>query len=113
MAKEQQVAQNVTPEQVEAVSEDTAQLELEKLQKKIAREERKKRREIEASKQKQAKWLLPSLLLLTMLVSWFLSRLTLDKAEIAGGAGADHGGVEQTQTDNQDQAREDEQSEEG
>lgn len=85
MAKSQATAEIVTPEQAaEAVSEDTAKLELEKLQKKIAREERKQRREIEANKQKQAKWLLPTLLIVTMLLSWFLSRLTLsvpDKVE--------------------------------
>ena len=79
MAKTKAAPAAVTPEEVaEAVSEDTAQLELEKLQKKIAREERRKRREIEATKQKQAKWLLPSLLLATMLLSWILSRLNLD-----------------------------------
>ncbi len=89
MTKQQQVAANVTTEQVEAVSEDTAQLELEKLQKKIAREERKKRREIEASKQKQAKWLLPSLLLVTMVLSWFLSRLTLNTASVESESNAD------------------------
>ncbi len=67
----------VTPEELAAaVSEDTAALELEKLQKKIAREERKKRREIEAQKQKKAIWLLPSLLFLTMALSWIFSKLT-------------------------------------
>ena len=79
MARTKAAPTAVTPEEVaEAVSEDTAQLELEKLQKKIAREERRKRREIEATKQKQAKWLLPSLLLGTMLLSWILSRLNFD-----------------------------------
>ena len=79
MARKRAAPAAVTPEEVaEAVSEDTAQLELEKLQKKIAREERKKRREIEASKQKQAKWLLPTLLLATMLLSWILSQLNLE-----------------------------------
>ncbi len=67
----------VTPEELAAaVSEDTAALELEKLQKKIAREERKKRREIEAQKQKKAIWLLPSLLFLTTALSWLFSKLT-------------------------------------
>ena len=66
----------VTPEELaEAVSADTAQLELEKLQKKIAREERKKRREIEAATQKKAVWLLPSLLVVTMVLAWIFSRL--------------------------------------
>lgn len=69
----------VTQEELaEAVSQDTAQLELEKLQKKIAREERKQRREIEANKQKQAKWLLPMLLFVTMLISWMLSKLAIE-----------------------------------
>ena len=66
----------VTPEELaEAVSEDTAQLELEKLQKKIAREERKKRREIEAANQRKAVWLLPSLLLGSMALAWIFSQL--------------------------------------
>jgi hypothetical protein len=59
-----------------SIAEETSEIELNKLQKKIAREERKKRREIEAVKQKQAVWLLPSLLFLTMLISWFLSNFT-------------------------------------
>ncbi|MBQ6438397.1 hypothetical protein IJJ12_03390 [bacterium] len=85
----------VSPDELAAaVSDDTADIELEKLQKKIAREERKKRREIEAASQKRATWLLPSLLLATMLISWVLSRLQLapasapesePAAETAGG----------------------------
>ena len=39
-----------------AVAEDTAALELEKLQRKLAREERKKRKEIEAKSRKKAQW---------------------------------------------------------
>jgi hypothetical protein len=62
-------------EEIEEIEQDTADLELEKLQKKIARQERQKRREIEAAKQKKAIWLLPSLLFLTMFISWFLSNL--------------------------------------
>ena len=68
----------ISQEQAEAVSQDTAEIELEKLQRKIAREERKKRREIEAAKQKKAMWLLPTLLLTTMLISWILSRMNFD-----------------------------------
>jgi hypothetical protein len=66
----------VVEQEVSGIAEDTSEIELSKLQKKIAREERKKRREIEAAKQKQAVWLLPSLLFLTMLISWFLSNFT-------------------------------------
>lgn len=67
----------VTPEELaQAVSEDTAVLELEKLQKKIAREERKQRKVIETKKQKKAIWLLPSLLFFTAFLSWLLSKIT-------------------------------------
>ena len=76
MARKRAAPAAVTPEEVaEAVSEDTAQLELEKLQKKIAREERKKRREIEAANQRKAVWLLPSLLLGSMSLAWIFSQL--------------------------------------
>jgi hypothetical protein len=64
-------------EVAENIATETAEVELEKLQKKIGREERKKRREIEAAKQKKATWLLPSLLLATMLMAWVLSRLDI------------------------------------
>ncbi len=80
----------VTQEELaEAVSQDTAQLELEKLQKKIAREERKQRREIEANQQKQAKWLLPMLLFVTMLISWVLSNLAIE-TPAGSNPSADH-----------------------
>lgn len=60
-------------ESVQEIDEETAALELEKLQRKVAREERRKRREIEQEKQKKAIWLLPSLLFTTMLICWFLA----------------------------------------
>jgi hypothetical protein len=72
---ETSAAKMISEAMVEDVAEDTAEIELLKLQKKIAREERKRRREIEASKQKKAVWLLPTLLFLTMLVSWVFSQL--------------------------------------
>ncbi len=76
----------VTQEELaEAVSQDTAALELERLQKKIAREERKKRREIEAANQKKAVWLLPSLLFVTMCVAWIFSRLNFDVPAVDSG----------------------------
>jgi hypothetical protein len=59
----------------EHIAAETAEIELERLQKKISREERKKRREIEQTKQKKATWLLPSLLLATMVIAWILSQL--------------------------------------
>jgi len=59
------------------VSEDTAALELEKLQRKLAREERKARREIEAAKQKKAMWVLPVLLAITTSLAWILSKFQL------------------------------------
>jgi hypothetical protein len=67
--------ENLPKEMVEEIDTETTELELEKLQKKIAREERRKRREIETEKQKKAIWLLPSLLFLTMLISWILAHL--------------------------------------
>ncbi len=69
------IGQEANEEQVAAVAEDTAALELEKLQRKLAREERKKRKEIEAASHKKAIWLLPSLLLLTMVIAWVFSNL--------------------------------------
>ena len=65
----------VDEETVEAVSEDTAQVELERLQKKLAREERKRRKEIETASQKKAVWVLPALLLTTMIVAFVFSNL--------------------------------------
>lgn len=58
-----------------AVAEDTAALELEKLQRKLAREERKKRKEIEAKSRKKAQWLLPALLFLTIAIAWVFTNL--------------------------------------
>ena len=79
----------VSPDELAAaVSEDTAALELEKLQKKIAREERKKRREIEAASQKRATWLLPTLLLITMIVSWVLSQIRFSDQSTSETTGA-------------------------
>ena len=63
----------VSEETAQEVDEETAALELEKLQRKVAREERRKRREIEQEKQKKAIWLLPSLLFVTMLICWLLA----------------------------------------
>ncbi len=65
-----------TEEMAAAVAEDTAALELEKLQRKLAREERKKRKEIEAESQKKAQWLLPTLLLLTVTIAWVFTHLS-------------------------------------
>ncbi|MDO5561373.1 MAG: hypothetical protein Q4G02_01185 [bacterium] len=65
----------VDEETVEAVSEDTAQIELERLQKKLAREERKRRKEIETASQKKAVWVLPALLLTTMIIAFVFSNL--------------------------------------
>lgn len=72
---EEELAVAPTAEQAAAVAEDTAAIELEKLQRKLAREERKKRREIEAASQKKAIWLLPSLLFVTMMLAWMLGKL--------------------------------------
>ena len=44
----------MSEETAQEVNEETAALELEKLQRKVAREERRKRREIEQEKQKKA-----------------------------------------------------------
>lgn len=62
-------------EEAEAVAEDTAQIELERLQKKLAREERKKRKEIEAASQKKAIFVLPALLVATMALAFVFSYL--------------------------------------
>ncbi len=62
-------------EKAQEVAEETAALELEKLQRKLAREERKKRKEIEERSRKKAIWLLPSLLLITMILAWVFSHL--------------------------------------
>lgn len=74
-AKRSSPAVTVDEETVEAVSEDTAQIELERLQKKLAREERRRRKEIEAASQKKAVWVLPALLLTTMIIAFVFSNL--------------------------------------
>ena len=65
-----------TEEMTATVAEDTATLELEKLQRKLMREERKKRKEIEVASQKKAQWLLPTLLLLTVVIAWVFTHLS-------------------------------------
>lgn len=62
-------------DRAEEIAEETAATELEKLQRKVAREERKKRLEIEEKSQKKAIWLLPALLLLTMSLAFVFSNL--------------------------------------
>ncbi len=62
-------------ELAEEVAENTAELELEKLQRKLAREERKKRKEIELAGQKKARWLLPALLATMTILAFVFSNL--------------------------------------
>jgi cytoskeletal protein RodZ len=61
----------------EQVEQDTAEVELEKAQKRIAREERRARREIEKQKQAKARWVLPIVLVISVFVSWILSKLSI------------------------------------
>lgn len=73
--RETKTTAEINEEKAEEIAEDTAAVELEKLQRKVAREERKKRREIEEKSQKKAIWLLPALLLLTMTLAFVFSNL--------------------------------------